>query len=405
MDNRLSLLYVEDYDTGQSDIYSINNCDKYDTLDFEFLNTADIITFNKKELYNIIDIDRDNVYDINLLNYFIENKKMNFSSDADTSLNWYKLKYRHLKNVNDIIPSVKHKQYLRGLSTELKRVWNAKDTIQFDSYADYNNKVLSAFNSLDRIKLSLSTRQSLNSLIDKNHIYQNFNIYTKTGRTSNTFNSVNFLAMTKEMQKCFVASNDVFLSYDYDAYHVRLIANLINYNFNNVESVHSLFADNYGCSYDEGKSRTFRIMYGGITDEDLKIEFFFRVNEYVNELWNKYITDRYIETPIYRRRMYKRNLTINNKYKLLSYLVQAYETELNANIITKLQEYLKDKESKLILYNYDSFTFDISYKDGINVIPDTKNIIENNIFKAKVYYGKSLDNLTNVTEKVNERYK
>jgi hypothetical protein len=146
-------------------------------------------------------------------------------------------------------------------------------------------------------------------------------------------------------------------------------------------------------------------MYGGITDEDLKIEFFFRVNEYVNELWNKYITDRYIETPIYRRRMYKRNLTINNKYKLLSYLVQAYETELNANIITKLQEYLKDKESKLILYNYDSFTFDISYKDGINVIPDTKNIIENNIFKAKVYYGKSLDNLTNVTEKVNERYK
>ena len=77
------------------------------------------------------------------------------------------------------------------------------------------------------------------------------------------------------------------------------------------------------------------------------------------------------------------------------------ETENNMNVITGIKEYLKDKDTKLVLYSYDSFLFDYSQKDGKHILKELKNIIENNKFPTKIKAGKTYNSLVNVTEKLN----
>ena len=57
--------------------------------------------------------------------------------------------------------------------------------------------------------------------------------------------------------------------------------------------------------------------------------------------------------------------------KLFNYLIQAYETERNIEIMEQIQALLSNKASKLILYTYDAFLLDLDeselyLKDKIN---------------------------------------
>ena len=87
-----------------------------------------------------------------------------------------------------------------------------------------------------------------------------------------------------------------------------------------------------------------------------------------------------------------------NRNKVFNYLIQAFETERNIKRILELQEYLEDKETKLILYGYDSFLFDFSKQDGVNILKDIRNILEENNYPTKIKMGytyNSMDNITN----------
>ena len=76
-----------------------------------------------------------------------------------------------------------------------------------------------------------------------------------------------------------------------------------------------------------------------------------------------------------------------NKNKLLNYLIQAFETEHNIKTIISIQQYLYKKRTKLVLYGYDSFLFDISNKDGNETLNDIKNILEQDKFLTKSKRG------------------
>ena len=74
-------------------------------------------------------------------------------------------------------------------------------------------------------------------------------------------------------------------------------AKLIGYKLPDT-SVHQwLRADQYGCSYDESKGRTFRILYGGVSDEDRKIPFFDKVDKFIHDTQLKSIERGYLQTP------------------------------------------------------------------------------------------------------------
>ena len=67
-------------------------------------------------------------------------------------------------------------------------------------------------------------------------VYSEYNPYTATGRPSNRFGGLNFAALNKKdgSRKKFISrygKEGMLVEMDYDAYHLRLIGDEVNYKF------------------------------------------------------------------------------------------------------------------------------------------------------------------------------
>ena len=72
---------------------------------------------------------------------------------------------------------------------------------------------------------------------------------------------------------------------------------------------------------------------------------------------------------------------------MFNYYIQATETETNIRKIKIIQDYLKTKKTKLVLYIYDAFIFDVSKQDGKQTLVDLENILSEK-FPIKIKVGK-----------------
>ena len=75
--------------------------------------------------------------------------------------------------------------------------------------------------------------------------------------------------------------------------------------------------------------------------------------------------------------------------KLLNYIIQSKETTTNVKMLVNILDYLKDKQTKLVLYVYDSILLDYSKSDGNQTLIDIKNMIKYpvNIKTGKNYHA------------------
>ena len=169
----------------------------------------------------------------------------------------------------------------------------------------------------------------------------------------------------------------LFLQFDYDAYHVRIIGKLVKQKLPDT-SVHQWLADQYGCSYDESKGRTFKILYGGVTDEDRKIPFFDKVDKFINKLQLDFIKNGYLKTPK-GRKIPLGWIEKPNYQKFFNYILQATETEFNIEVLNKLK---KLQLPLPILYTYDSFLFEFDDSD-VEEIKLVKSVLESYGFPVK----------------------
>ena len=226
-------------------------------------------------------------------------------------------------------------------------------------------------------------------------LYQNYNFFTTTSRPSNSIHNLNFAALTPEHRKCFSPLNDVFIEFDFDAYHPRLIGNLIDYEFPKTP-VHEYLSDKYGVDLDKGKGKTFQYLYGGISNEVAnKVEFLGVTKKLISEMWIEFNDRKTIETHIYSRPMKEENLENLNAQKLFNYYIQSYETERNVKLLMELHSYLLTKNTNIVHYNYDSFLFDYDKGDGVQIIHDIKKILEQNGFITKTKVGKNYGEMNN----------
>lgn len=69
------------------------------------------------------------------------------------------------------------------------------------------------------------------------------------------------------------------------------------------------------------------------------------------------------------------------------------ETEFNIKVLYKLDNYMKDKKSKLIMYLYDGFLFDMYPDEFDNIYQDILNIVSDNKFPYTKYLGKNFQNI------------
>ena len=347
-------------------------------------------TYDKKKLNHLVSVN--NVTDVNLLHYMKTNEPLNIEN-IDTSAHYFfNMKHYRKKNVNRVIPILKHLEYCRELTKKLKiEIESTRDS---DDNLTYNNDVLD--------NLSYIEQNGIQS--ESNIAYSEYNIYTSTGRPSNRFGGVNFAALNKKdgSRKPYISrfKSGVLVEMDYDAYHLRLIGDRIDYEFPQ-GSVHEHMAKFYGCDYEESKQKSFQYLYGFIPYEVSQINpFFCRVDEYIKELWNSYKSKEFIVSDIYSKRIYRKNLTDMNSNKLFNYTIQLMETENNMRVLSELIPRIQDYRSKLILYSYDSFLLDFNMEDGLDYIMKVKEILEQKgKYPVKVSWGLNYHEMKDITEK------
>jgi DNA polymerase I-like protein with 3'-5' exonuclease and polymerase domains len=216
--------------------------------------------------------------------------------------------------------------------------------------------------------------------------FTQYNPYTSTGRPSNRYGGINYAALNKEdgSRDRFVSRFDSgkMLEFDFDAYHIRLMAEVVGYKFPDT-SVHEYLGKQYFGKdelteeeYRESKALSFKIVYGGIPKEMREIEFFGKIHAFTRELWKKFKSEKFITTYLLQRRLHADNLTEMNAPKLFNYYLQALETESNVLILKEVFKVLGGYKSKLVLYTYDSFTFDYDPSDGEQFFTDIKNAMK-----------------------------
>ena len=89
-----------------------------------------------------------------------------------------------------------------------------------------------------------------------------------------------------------------------------------------------------------------------------------------------------------------------NANKLFNYTIQLMETENNMKALSELIPKIKDYESKLILYSYDSFLFDFNMEDGLDYLKEVKDILEQDgKYPVKVGWGLNYHEMKDITEK------
>jgi hypothetical protein len=364
LQNRLSLLYVKLLE-GDEYILPFNhseaiNLPQGNIFELNFGNKK--YTFSKKELNHVISFK--NVVDINFQYYMKYNLPLEVESFTTNSHQYFYNTFYHKENINDIIPILKHLELCRKLCDEYKKY------IDLPVHETYNVNIINNLTYLESSGLRYNNEM----------VYSEYYPYTSTGRPSNRFGGINFAALNKTdgSRKPFYSrfENGMLVEFDYDAYHLRLIGEVVNYKFPE-GSVHEHMGEFYGCDYQESKNRSFQYLYGHIPIDVVQINpFFSKVDDYINKIWGEYKRKDFITSNIYNKKIFRKNLSNMNRNKLFNYMIQLMETENNMKMLNKLIPIFDNYYSKLILYSYDSFLIDYDMNDGKKFLNEIKNIIE-----------------------------
>jgi ABC-type thiamine transport system substrate-binding protein len=78
-----------------------------------------------------------------------------------------------------------------------------------------------------------------------------------------------------------------------------------------------------------------------------------------------------------------------NPQKLFNYVLQNLETATNVRILIELHKLLRGKNTKLVLYTYDSFLFDLDKSE--NLEKEIEKVFEKYQVNVKNSYGSSYD--------------
>ena len=345
------------------------------------------------------------VWDVKTLWWYTYSEAYDESHYPTSAHNFFWHRMYKLPQVNAVVPMQQHLAMCQKIR---HYAWpmcvNAKLT---DSYKRFNSLYPKTFAQIESNSLAVNDNFKLPALVNNGRVYSVYNYHTTTGRPSNAHRGFNYAAMNKEdgTRAAFESrhSEGALVEMDFDSYHVRLIAKLINYDLPTT-SIHDYLGRFYfgvdELTEDqraESKAITFRLLYGGIDKEFLTIPFFQQVNDFVFKLWNNWKRNGCIQTPIIGRSICKDQVTNMTSYKLFNYYLQATETEVSVNKLSQLQDYLQDYKTCIILYTYDSVLFDVPLSEAKSILPEIKNILEKGNFPVKCKVGDIYDKMNTIT--------
>jgi hypothetical protein len=383
------VLYYNDFEKGY--IIPINHSEAFsfpiDRIQTFLKDIPKIYLLDKK--WHSYYLDLPNSIDLYFTVLDVTGKIQDFNCYTPVHLDFYeKLKYS--SQVNTFIPISKHYERCECMFEMVK------DYVGRESNTEWQSKYTEVYKWVEEQGILVDEK-----LFDKyfetpwkgrslrdSKVYSSYNLYNITSRPTNAFNSINFLAFNKEnsSRTAFIPQNDAFVEFDFDGYHIRLIADAMHTDIPQNQSIHEYLGKQYfgkdeltSEEYQEAKKITFRQMYNGVEDEYKHIEFFEDVAIAVDAMWTTYKGNGFLELPN-RRRLTLENA---NPQKLFNYYIQCLETVNNVKKLDKLKSYLQDKQSKVLLVVYDSILIDYAASDGKGTLSHIKDILETDRFKVK----------------------
>jgi len=232
-----------------------------------------------------------------------------------------------------------------------------------------------------------------------------YNIFTTTGRPSNSFGGINFLALNKTTgsREAFISRFDGgrLIQFDFDAHHLRLLAKEMNVPIT-TQSVHQMLAEQYFKTsnitkemYERGKQTTFAILYGAdpVADTPPLLE---QIKKLEHRLWTTYEQDQCFYAPISKRKII---VPDPSPSKVLNYFVQCLEFETAIQKLDKLRIRLSGLLSKPILYTYDALLIDCAPEEARAVKNICEEVLQEGGFPVKLSVGTNYHNLQELTGK------
>jgi hypothetical protein len=365
-----------------------------------------IFVYDKKQWLQIG--GNSNVWDVKTLWWYTYNEPYDDTHYHTAAHSFFWRRHANLTHVNSIVPLQQHLQMCQKIR---KYAWPMCIHSKLsDSYLHFNRLYPDVFSKIESAGIAVDSSFKVPDLIINNKVYTQYNYHTTTGRPSNSHRGFNFAAMNKEDDtRAAIISrfpNGKLIEFDFDAYHIRLIARLINYDLPDM-SIHEYFGKFYfntdtltTAQYDQSKQITFRLIYGGIDREFLSIPFFKKTNDFIYSIWNQCKSKQYIKTPILGRHIPITNITGATANKVFNYYLQATETEVSVQKLNAILTALGSYETKLILYTYDSILLDVPSTEVTSIIDNISMILQQGNFPVKIKQGHNYNKMIEINSNI-----
>ena len=396
-------LYIYSFSKEKGFIVNLNHPEAFElSLPLDYLKSYTNI-FVKEKTKALLLLPQLPYTDIQSIYYLLKNEPLD-PLPKTAAHTFYERKFG-ANNVNKIIPITKHYE---ALTQEFNALHPYIINYKSEESNKWYNEILTptltkmvseGFKVNSNFKKYFDINEKFNIKEDK--IYGWYNFCTTTGRPTNNFNKINFSALKHDSgeRDSFEADNDILIEMDYEGYHPRIIAYLVGHNINSKESVHTQLAKMYfeteeidSEMYKKSKELTFQQMYGGISKKYLKHEYFNKTQKFIDNLWGEFNEKGYVKTLIARRRLLKGNYKNITPQKLFNYYIQAFETEYNITLLSRIFKFLEGKKTKMVLYVYDSMLFDFSLEDGKETLQSLNKLVSSD-FPIKLKRGSTYSSL------------
>jgi hypothetical protein len=402
VENKLVAVVLIDIQSEELYTIAVNHPDAiYTRSTIAEILTPSNIVYNK-HLFQYSGYDVSNIPDADVISYLTINK---IPEQFENSLiGYYKRKFANCLLINKIIPI--HKLEEIGYEIFTRYLYALNEPVEG---VEYYNKAQEVFHSVEKNGIKID-KHLFNAFYGKtyaqvgDYCYSRYNLFTSTGRPSNTFSGVNLAAVNKEdgSRDCFVSryEDGILLEIDFESYHPRIICDLIDYevNENIYEHLSKLYYPDQPVTdvlIKQSKENTFRQIYGGVDKKYLGIELFAKIDNLTKSLYTFYKKHKYVELPSGRKLRLIDEEGLNS-HKIFNYFIQALETENNVAYLAQFLTSFKETSIVPILYVYDSILFDLRKEDINTCISTISSVIDVCKYPIKVKTGTTYNKLTDI---------
>jgi len=349
-----------------------------------------------------------NLQDINLCKYLHDNSMIDVGEYSTSAHEFVYNRGQNFSDLNGSVPLLKHLEVFEELYDDVKST--IKKSILDSAYEASNNIIIPTLSMLERngmyVDPIIFNAKYGRTPKHGNFVYTKYNLRTSTGRPSNSFDGINYAAInttdgTRNAFKSRYGSDGSMILIDYTAFFPNIICYLTKYFLPEGTDIYTYLAKLYFKiemptleQIKEAKKITFRQLFGGIEEKYSHIKYFKNLSGYINEQWEFFKKNNYVETPLFKRKITTFHIQDPNPEKIFNYILQSVEGEIAISKMKDVFIYLRDKKTMPVLYTYDSILIDFYKPDGYDVIDEIYKIMSfDNMFPMKIYEGNSYGEL------------